>query len=496
MKEYIAKLPTLTSPEVDETLFIYLDASKECISIVLVTERERAKVPIYFVSRVLQGAELNYPELEKLTLALVHTARKLRRYFQAHQIVVLTNKPIRQVLSKLEKSGRMAKWAIELGEHDIEFRADALSKLASLAFEHLAKEVLVEVLEKKSILEEEVNDLIQEDEVTWMTPLQAYLESGKLPEDRNEARKIRIKAPSYKIMNGALCRRSFLTPWLRCVGPKQETIIIQEMHDGICGLHAGPRLVVTKIMRLGYYWPTMHHDTTMILQTCESCQIHSNVPRLPKQELISVTSAWPFVKWGIDIVGPISDTPGSPRFLLVRSPPRNSLRQWETIRRRNIPKILRTIENPAKLHFSISSTSNGETPYSLAYGTEAVLPAEIQVLTQRTAKNENNEVNLRVNLDLLEERREAAVIREASYKRMIKGYYNKRVKPSTFKVGEYVLRLNSASKVEYEGKLGPNWEGSYVIAQVLGKGSYKLETTCGKPIPRAWNATNLKKFYH
>ncbi|XP_071740832.1 uncharacterized protein [Rutidosis leptorrhynchoides] len=135
-----------------------------------------------------------------------------------------------------------------------------------------------------------------------MTPLQVYLETGKLPEDKSEARKIRIKAHSYKIMNGALYRRSFLTPWLRCVGPKQATVIIQEMHEGICGLHAGPRSVVAKIMRLGYYWPTMHHDTTTVLQTCESCQIHSNVPRLPKQELISVTSAWPFMKWGIDIV--------------------------------------------------------------------------------------------------------------------------------------------------------------------------------------------------
>ncbi|XP_071712547.1 uncharacterized protein [Rutidosis leptorrhynchoides] len=175
-------------------------------------------------------------------------------------------------------------------------KADALIKLTSLTFEHLAKEFLVEVLEKKSILEEEVNDLIQEDDVTWMTPLQVYLETGKLPEDKNEARKIRIKAPSYKMMNGALYRRSFLTPWLRCIGPKQATVIIQEMHEGICGLHAGPRSVVAKIMRLGYYWPTMHHDVTMVLQACESCQIHSNVLRLPKQELVSVTSAWTFMK--------------------------------------------------------------------------------------------------------------------------------------------------------------------------------------------------------
>ncbi|XP_071739879.1 uncharacterized protein [Rutidosis leptorrhynchoides] len=328
-------------------------------------------------------------------------------------------------------------------------KADALSKLASLTFEHLAKEVLVEVLERKYILEEEVNDLIQKDEVTWMTPLQVYLETGKLPEDKNEARKIRIKEPSYKMMNGALYKRSFLTPWLRCVGPKQATVIIQEMHEGICGLHASPRSVVAKIMRLRYYWPTMHHDITMVLQTCESCQIHSNVPRLPKQELISVTSASPFMKWGIDIVGPINDTPGSPTFLLVaidyftkwdEAKPLAAITGkqiekfvWEHIVCRfGVPQeivsdngkqfaegifpkfpagsekvnqcitdvereafkpqsLLQAIKNSTKLHLSISSPrttpkrSNGETSYSLAYGTEAVLPRDT------SANRENNE---------------------------------------------------------------------------------------------------------
>ncbi|XP_071695453.1 uncharacterized protein [Rutidosis leptorrhynchoides] len=109
MKTYIAYLPTLTSPEKGETLYVYLAASKECISALRVIERERKQISMYFVSRVLQGAEANYPELEKLTLVLVHTTRKLRRYFQAHPVVVLTVKPIRQVLTKPEKSGRMAK---------------------------------------------------------------------------------------------------------------------------------------------------------------------------------------------------------------------------------------------------------------------------------------------------------------------------------------------------------------------------------------------------
>ncbi|XP_071712655.1 uncharacterized protein [Rutidosis leptorrhynchoides] len=132
-------------------------------------------------------------------------------------------------------------------------KADALSKLASITFAHLAKEVLVEILERRSIEAEEICDLYSDEEDTWMKPNKDYLAYGLLSKDKGEARKIRIKAPSYKLQDGKLYRKPFLTPWLRCVGPSQATIIIQEMHEGLCVFHAGPRSIVAKIMRLGYY---------------------------------------------------------------------------------------------------------------------------------------------------------------------------------------------------------------------------------------------------
>ncbi|GKD28287.1 reverse transcriptase domain-containing protein [Tanacetum coccineum] len=97
MKELMEILPTLTASIKGKVLIIYLVALTESISAVLLAEREKRQVPIYFVSRVLQGAELNYPRLEKLILDL-------------------------QTLADPEKSGRIAKWAIELGEHDIEVK--------------------------------------------------------------------------------------------------------------------------------------------------------------------------------------------------------------------------------------------------------------------------------------------------------------------------------------------------------------------------------------
>ncbi|GJW53856.1 reverse transcriptase domain-containing protein [Tanacetum coccineum] len=115
-------LPTLIAPIHGEVPIMYLAASTESINAALFARREKGQVPIYFVSIVLQGAELNYPALEKLILALVHAARRLRRYFQAHTVVILTNSHIKQALTKPGKSGRVAKWVIELGENDTMFQ--------------------------------------------------------------------------------------------------------------------------------------------------------------------------------------------------------------------------------------------------------------------------------------------------------------------------------------------------------------------------------------
>ncbi|GKC47717.1 reverse transcriptase domain-containing protein [Tanacetum coccineum] len=79
MKEYIETLPTVTAPIKGETLVMYLVVSKESISAFLLTERGKKQIPIYFISQALKGAEMEYPEREKLTLALVYAARRLRR---------------------------------------------------------------------------------------------------------------------------------------------------------------------------------------------------------------------------------------------------------------------------------------------------------------------------------------------------------------------------------------------------------------------------------
>ncbi|XP_076938533.1 uncharacterized protein LOC143606754 [Bidens hawaiensis] len=137
--------------------------------------------------------------------------------------------------------------------------ADALSKLASMNFEHFAKDIRVEIQDHPSVTPNQVL-VIQTGVESWMTPIKAYLSSGALPAGKAEARKIKHKALNYQLTDSILYRRSFLGPLLRCVDTEDANYLIREIHEGICRLHAGPRMTVAKIMNAGYYWLGMHLD--------------------------------------------------------------------------------------------------------------------------------------------------------------------------------------------------------------------------------------------
>ncbi|GJU15690.1 reverse transcriptase domain-containing protein [Tanacetum coccineum] len=122
MKRLIAELPMLVAPMEKEELIVYLAAAKEMVSAILITEMKTKQMPIYFVSRALRGPEINYTSMEKLVLALVHASKRLKRYFQAHPIIVVTDQPIQLVLSRSEVAGRLQKWSIKLGEYAIHYR--------------------------------------------------------------------------------------------------------------------------------------------------------------------------------------------------------------------------------------------------------------------------------------------------------------------------------------------------------------------------------------
>ncbi|GJY25514.1 reverse transcriptase domain-containing protein [Tanacetum coccineum] len=121
-------------------------------------------------------------------------------------------------------------------------------------------------------------------------------------------------------------------------------------------------------------------------------------------------------------------------------------------------------------HCTMIKTSNGDTPFSLTYGTEAVIPVEIGI-------------------------REKAAVREARNKARMAKYYNAKVRSTSFRPGEFVYSSNEASRAKESGKMVPKWEGPYEVVEALGKGAYKLRNGSGDILPRTWNVQDLKKCY-
>ncbi|GKC19581.1 reverse transcriptase domain-containing protein [Tanacetum coccineum] len=223
-----------------------------------------------------------------------------------------------------------------------------------------------------------------------MTLIFKYLAEEILPTDIKRARAIRRKSWRFAIINGILYKKFFLGPWLRCVGPLQANYVLREIHEGSCSMHAGIRPVVAKASWSGYYWPTMHKEARMLIRACQDCQVHKPIPRNPHQKLTPITSPWPFYKWGIDIAGPFPEGLRKVKFLIVAM---DYFTKWIE----ELPHVLWA-------HRTMIKSSNGDTPFSLTYGAEAVIPAEIDMPTLRTAEVDlvqNNEA-LGINLDLLD----------------------------------------------------------------------------------------------
>ncbi|GAV72417.1 RVT_3 domain-containing protein [Cephalotus follicularis] len=393
---------------------------------------------MYYVSKALNDAEGRYPEVEKFAYALIIAARKLRPYFQAHTIKVLTDKLLRQILVKPDTSGRLIKWSIELGEYDVKFearpaiksqvladfvrdntptecmeedpsesereswklsldgsscitgsgagvvlvspngwtleyalrfgfkaannkaewesliagltiakhlevqrieassdsqlvvglacgeyepredsmakylslfqslkpafevlrvvkipraensRADLLSKLATIGELERNQTVMVDYLDRPTISEVDVMDIDLPHDPNWMTPFINWLKDAILPEDPAEARKLVYRANRFQLRKGILYKRSFLFPWMRCLAPLEADYALREVHEGVCGNHTGGRTLSHKLVRQGYYWPTLHQDAVDLVRRCDKCQRNANISRRPSQPLTSI----------------------------------------------------------------------------------------------------------------------------------------------------------------------------------------------------------------
>ncbi|GJV67688.1 reverse transcriptase domain-containing protein [Tanacetum coccineum] len=362
MKKLITELPTLTAPREHEELIIYLAAAKEAISAVLMTDREGRQIPVYFVSRTLRGPEVNYTPMEKLVLALLSASKRLKRYFQAHTIVVITNQPIKQLLSSSEISGRMLKWKFELEGYDIQYRPRTAIKgqiLADFIMERPEEESPDELMTEPEVLPEPwtlftdgsscvdgsgAGLILTNPEGAEFTyamrfrfeatnneaEYEALIAGLRIAEQmgvKNLQANVDSRLVANQVNGSYIAKESgmVLVEELKekSINEKEILDVVEEEGNTwmtpICEYLAKEILPEDKKMAraVRYYWPTMHMDARNLIRECNNCQIHRPIPRNPQQNLTPIMSPWPFYKWGIDIAGPFPKGPGKVKFLIV-----------------------------------------------------------------------------------------------------------------------------------------------------------------------------------
>ncbi|PKA49925.1 putative mitochondrial protein [Apostasia shenzhenica] len=375
LKEYMLSPLLLSASVQDEDLFLYLSATDNSVSTVLVREETARQHPIHYISHILHSAEVRYPPLKKLSFTLISAARRLRHYFQAHPIKVMTDQPLRRILHSPEISGKLQMWAVELSEFDIDFLprtatksqalADFVAKLttaeqpeprkkpqpwtlhldgasgeriqgvdivltspwgirlqrsgkihfpftnnqaeyeALIAGLKIAKGLRARQLDVYSdsklmvnqltgsyqtkdkvlkryfqltktlfqqfgqvflfyipremnsladelVKEENDNTLdilfpafenphifdVESNPESWMDDIRHYLQTGELPNDKNKARRLRVKAARYVISQGQLFRRCYSLPLAKCIREEDSKIVLKQIHSRDCGTHA------------------------------------------------------------------------------------------------------------------------------------------------------------------------------------------------------------------------------------------------------------------
>ena len=196
-------------------------------------------------------------------------------------------------------------------------RADALAKLATAPQEDLSSSTPVEYLAEPSIDLCDVQVAQIRSEPNWMDPIWDYIIDERLPDDPKEAAKIRTRSARFTNHKGSLYKRGFFTPILKCIAGTDTKYVLREVHEGICGNHIGARALAGKVLRQGYYWPTILRDATDLVRRSKICQEHAKILRLPSKPLTSITSPWPFQQWGLDILGPLPLGKGQCKFIIV-----------------------------------------------------------------------------------------------------------------------------------------------------------------------------------
>ncbi|XP_072071777.1 uncharacterized protein [Arachis hypogaea] len=428
-------------------------------------ETGKQQHPVYFVSKSLQNAEVRYLKLEKLALALVITARRMRHYFQSHTIVVRTEQPLRQILMKPELAGRLIKWSIELSEYDIQYQSKGAIKSQALA-DFIAELTLDEQDPKNSIWTLYVDS----------TSNNKGSGAGILLENEHGATLEQSLQFTFHASNNQAEYEALIaglglahTMGITQLNVKCDSLLVVQQVTGNFQVK-DPLLekyntivnnLVNNFQKFNIsHIPREKNDRADILSKLATTRSQNTIPvlsqlMLEEPSVMPISSVSQEDDWRSPFITYLQTAEAANKIILqsLKKKLEDSKGEWAEL----TPEVLWSYN-------TTEQSSIRETPFRLVYGCNAMMPIEVSLQNTRTTNisEKDNIENRKAELDLVEEDRDKSALHQLAAKRAITRKYNKKLKPRTFLAGDLVLRkVEVIRKPQGHCKLSTNWEGPF-----------------------------------
>ena len=307
LKNKLVLAPIVVAPEWDLPFELMCDASDYAIGAVLGQKRERIFQVIYYASRTLNDAQLNYATTKKELLAIVFAFDKFRPYLIGNMVIVhIDHLAIKYLMTKKDTKPRLIQWVLLLQEFDLEIKdkkgtenqvADHLSRL-----EGARDEVHV----NDDFLDEQLLAIQDKKPVPWFVDYVNYLVAKVLPPEFSYQQRKRFFAhlKHYYWEEPILYRHCADQVIRRCVPEDEMVSILNYCHTLPCGGHFGGQRTMTKVLQSGFYWPSLFKDAHQFVSTCNKCQRMGTISRKDEPPMSTILEVELFDLWGMNFMGP------------------------------------------------------------------------------------------------------------------------------------------------------------------------------------------------
>ncbi|CAM8997540.1 unnamed protein product [Rhodiola kirilowii] len=320
LKRALVSAPIVRPPNWDLPFELMCDASDYAIGAVLGQRVDKRLHVIYYVSKVLDNAQMNYTTTKKELLAVVYAFEKFRPYLVGSKTIVYTDHAaIKYLMTKKDAKPRLIRWILLLQEFTIEIKDK--KGVENVVADHLSR---VELHDSKQFSSPIGDSFIGEyllsieENVPWYADYVNYLTCNILPNDldHNQRRKFLNDVSRYFWDDPFLYKLCPDGIYRTCVTEEDMKGIIDCCHSSSYGGHGSASKTTAKILQSGFYWPNAFKDTYQFVRACNECQRMGNIARREKMPQKGILEVEIFDVWGVDFMGPLPSSQGN-AFILV-----------------------------------------------------------------------------------------------------------------------------------------------------------------------------------